>query len=355
MLIDEWQNVPATWDLVRRAVDDGAPPASFLLTGSAMPKTRGTHSGAGRIVTIRMRPLSLAERGLASPTVSLGALLTGSHPPVAGQCDCGLQRYVDEIVASGFPGLRGLEGRSLRAQLDSYLRRIVDRDFSELGREVRKPEVLRRWMAAYAAASATTTSYEKIRDAASAGDGVTPTKRGTQPYRDILQRLWIVDPVPAWQPTRSHLSELSHPPKHHLVDPALAVELLGADRDALLEGRHIGPPVPRDGTLLGALFDSLVTQSLHVYAQRWEATVKHLRTARGDHEVDAIVERRDGRALAVEIKLKQVPTDQDVRQLLWLRDRVGPELLDAVVISTGQYAYRRTDGIAVVPAALLGP
>lgn len=355
VLIDEWQHVPAVWDLVRRAVDARAPAGAYLLTGSAVPKRRGTHSGAGRIVTVRMRPLSLAERGVATPTVSLTELLGGRRPKVQGRCECDLQRYVVEIVASGFPGLRRLDGRALRMQLDGYIERIVDRDFPELGHRVRKPAALKRWMAAYAAATATTASFEKIRDAATSDQNEKPTKVTTLPYRDILERLWILDPVPAWQPTRAHLSELSHPPKHHLVDPALAARLLGVDVTALLQGREAGPPIPRDGTLLGALFDSLVTQSLRVYAQAAEATVKHLRIARGAHEIDVIVERADGRVIAIEIKLAQTPDDDDVRHLLWLQKEIGEELLDAVVISTGRDAYRRPDGVAVVPAALLGP
>ena len=354
VLIDEWQHVPETWDLLRRSVDAGAPAGAYLLTGSALPKTRGTHSGAGRIVTVRMRPLSLAEREAATPTVSLAVLLRGDRAKVQGECTCDVQSYVDEIVASGFPGLRSLDGRALRTQLDSYLERIVDQDFPELGHRIRKPAALNRWMAAYAAATATTTSYEKIRDAATSDQRDKPTKVTTQPYRDILERLWILDPVPAWQPTRAHLSELSHPAKHHLVDPALAARLLGMDATALIEGRPAGPPIPRKGTLLGALFDSLITQSVRVYAQNAEAKVKHLRTQRGDHEVDIIVERADGRVVAIEIKFAQTPTDDDVRHLLWLQKTIGAELLDAVVISTGRDAYRRPDGIAVVPAALLG-
>lgn len=355
VLIDEWQHVPAVWDLVRRAVDARAPAGAFLLTGSALPKSRGTHSGAGRIVTVRMRPLSLAERGVAVPSVSLAELLGGRRPKVQGRCQCDLQKYVGEIVASGFPGLRRLDGRALRMQLDGYIERIVDRDFPELGRRVRKPAALKRWMAAYAAATATTASFEKIRDAATSDQNEKPTKVTTLPYRDILERLWVLDPVPAWQPTRAHLSELSHPSKHHLVDPALAARLLGVDATALLQGREAGPPIPRDGTLLGALFDSLVTQSLRVYAQQAEATVKHLRTARGAHEIDVIVERADGRVVAFEIKLVQTPDDDDVRHLLWLQKEIGDDLLDTVVINSGRDAYRRPDGVAVVPAALLGP
>ncbi len=355
VLIDEWQYVPESWDLVRRAVDDAAPAGSFLLTGSSRPAERGSHSGAARIVSVRMRPLALSERGLASPSVSLAKLLQGGRARLAGGCSAGLADYVSEIVSSGFPGLRSLSGRALRAQLDGYLLRIVDRDFEELGHNLRDPAALRRWMAAYAAASSTATSFEKIRDAATAGHGEKPAKTTTLPYRDVLERLWILDPVEAWLPTRNRISRLSSPPKHQLADPALAARLLGVDADALLEGRDAGPPVPRDGTLLGALFESLVTLSVRTYAQAAEAAVKHLRTAGGQREIDLIVERADGRVIALEVKLARDVQDHDTAHLRWLASRIGDDLLDAVIVTTGAEAYRRKDGIAVVPAALLGP
>ncbi|MDQ3631370.1 MAG: DUF4143 domain-containing protein [Actinomycetota bacterium] len=355
VLIDEWQRVPETWDLVRRAVDGGAAPGTFLLTGSASPGGLGTHSGAARIPSVRMLPLSLAERISEPTSVSLADLLDGARPDVAGTTSMGLDAYTAEILASGFPGLRALTGRALRVQLDGYLLRVVDRDFPELGHAVRNPPALRRWMTAYAAASSAATSLEKIRDAAAGGEDRKPSKRATTPYRDVLERLWIIDPVPAWQPTRSHLSRLTAAPKHQMADPALAARLLGASASALLTGAPLGPPVPRDGTLLGALFESLVTLSVRVYAQAAEATVGHLRTFAGEHEVDLIVQRPDGRVIAIEVKLARTVHDRDVRHLTWLARELGDGLLDAIIVTTGPEAYRRPDGIAVVPAALLGP
>lgn len=353
ILFDEWQRLPETWDLVRRAVDAGADPGTYLLTGSVSPDGTGRHSGAGRIPTVRMRPLSLAERMEGSGTVSLSELLRGERPELAGETDMTLEGYTREIVASGFPGLIGLSDRALRTQLDGYLARIVDRDFAELGHELRNPSGIRRWMTAYAAASSTTASFEKIRNAATGGEGEKPSKRGVTPYRNVLERLWILDPVPAWQPTRRHLSRLSAAPKHQLADPALAARLLGASAPALLENQELGPPLLRDGTLLGALFESLATLCVRVYAQHAEAQVGHLRTYAGDHEVDLIVQRQDGRVVAIEVKLKRTVQDVDLRHLKWLGEKIGDELLDAVALTTGEYAYRRPDGIAVVPAALL--
>jgi uncharacterized protein len=355
VLIDEWQRVPESWDLVRRAVDQGAPVGQFLLAGSASPTDGGTHSGAGRIVSARMRPLSLAERNVEPPSVSLSALLSGGRPNPAGRTDWALERYVGEILRSGFPGLRDLSGRALRAQLDGYIARVLDRDFPDLGHPVRNREGLRRWITAYAAATATTASFETIRSAATGGEGEKPSKTATLPYRAVLERLWILDPLPAWAPASSHIRRLTLPPKHHLADPALASRLLGVDATTLLGGDEIRPSVPRDGTLLGALFESLVTLSVRVYAQAAEARVLHLRTGGGEHEIDLIVERPDGSVIGIEVKLLRDARDSDTAHLKWLQATIGQRMLDGMVITTGPEAYRRQDGIAVVPAALLGP
>ena len=354
VLVDEWQRLPETWDVVRRGVDAGAEPGRFLLTGSAEPTTLPVHSGAGRIVTVRMRPLSLAERGLGEPSVSLARLLDGRRPAVDGETTVTLADYVDEIVRSGLPGVRQRGERARTAWLDSYLDRVVERDFPEQGHLVRRPTTLRSWLAAYAAATASTASYTSILDAATPGEASKPARTTTIAYRDVLSQLWLLDPVPPWSPIDNHFARLAGVPKHHLADPALAARLLGLDATSLLEPAAGRPGVPR-AQVLGALFESLVTLCVRVYAQHSMATVGHLRTRNGDHEVDLVVQGRRRRVVAIEVKLSPVVEDRDVRHLRWLADRLGDALLDAVVVTTGRYAYRRRDGIAVVPAALLGP
>jgi predicted AAA+ superfamily ATPase len=355
VLIDEWQRIPEAWDLVRREVDAHAAPGRFLLTGSAPPLRPPTHSGAGRIVRLRMRPMSVAERGLEVPTVSLRELLTGSRRQVAGATRLTIEEYVETITASGFPGLLDVGARARRTQLDGYLEAVIDRDLDEAGYPVRDPAGLRRWMAAYAAATASTASYETIRDAATPGHRQKPARETAQRYVAALERLWIVDPVPAWAPSGSHLGRLGSAPRHHLADPALAARLLGVGADGLLEGRAGSPPVQGDRPLLAALFESLVTQAVRVFAQAAEARTCHFRTRNGDREVDLIVERDDRKVVALKVKLARTIEDADVRHLAWLQARLGPRLLDAVIVSTGPEAYRRADGVAVVPAALLGP
>ena len=215
----------------------------FLLTGSAAPTDAPTHSGAGRIVTVRMRPLSLAERGLPA-AVTLSSLLSGRRPSLQGDSDMGLTGYANEIVRSGFPATRTLSPRLVRVQLDSYIDRIVGHDFKELGRNVRDRRSLRSWLTAFAAATSTSASYATIRDAATPGEPAKPAKSTAIAYRRTLEQLWMIEEVPAWLPTSNRITRLAASPVHQLADPALAARLLGVDVDALIDGVDAGPPIP---------------------------------------------------------------------------------------------------------------
>ncbi len=352
ILLDEWQRVPEVWDLVRRAVDRDQTGGQFLLTGSATPASAAIHSGAGRIVSLRMRPLSIAERSIESPSMHLSEMFEGSCE-IRGRTDVALRQYVEEIVSSGFPAIRQLRPRARRLQLDSYIARVVDRDFPEQGARVRRPETLRAWMAAYAAATASTASYATIARAATPGGADKPAKETLLNYRDVLSQLWLLDSTPAWTPSHNHFTRLGTAPKHFLADPALAARLLGLDEEKLLSGSSIGMLGPQDGTVLGALFEALVALSLHTYAQSNEATVSHFRSHSGDREVDFIVHKSDRTTVAFEVKLDRKVDDSDVKHLLWLKAHLGEELRDMAVLYTGDIAYRRSDGVAVIPAALL--
>jgi predicted AAA+ superfamily ATPase len=356
VLVDEWQHWASVWDFVRRAVDEDPSPGRFLLTGSAVPVGHPVHSGAGRIVTRRMRPLSLAERDLIAPTVSLRRMLEADAPiGIGGESPIRLGQYVHEILASGFPGIRSLNERVRGTVLDGYIDAVVQKDFPQQGHQVRAPQTLRAWLAAYAAATSSTAAYNAILGAATPGDTNKPTKATTHAYREVLEQLWLLDPVPGWIPNHNPFTRLAQRPKHHLADTALAARLLRATQHTLLvDGGAPGDLLPRDGTLLGALFESLVTLSVKTYAQNARAQVFHLRTD-SQREVDLIVEGEDQRVVALEVKLDGEVGTADVKHLHWLRTMIGERLADAVVVTTGRFAYRRPDGIAVVPASLLAP
>lgn len=355
VLIDEWQLQPSVWDHVRRAVDDDSSGGRFLLTGSAgVASGVRIHSGAGRIVSMTMRPMSLSERGVAEPIVSLRALLRGEHEEISGACDLDLAAYIDEILRSGFPGIRDLPERARQLQLDSYIARIVERELPESGVNIRRPGALKAWLAAYAAATATNAAYSTILDAATPGEGDKPARPTAEAYREHLQRIFVLDPLEAWIPVFAPLKRLTHAPKHHLVDPALAARLVGVDEQGLLRGR--GDRVSSaTGTWLGALFESLATQSIRVYANAAGARTGHLRTKSGGHEIDLIVEANHQSCVAIEVKLSGAVDDDDVKHLNWLHREIGDRLLDRIVVNSGRFAYRRRDGVAVVPLALLGP
>jgi len=355
VFVDEWQLEPQVWDRVRQAVDENPlAPGRFLLAGSAgLAAGIRVHSGVGRIVSLMLRPMSLAERGLERATVSLRALMAGGAT-ITGTTHLTNSDYVDEILRSGFPGIRDLKPSDRDRQLDGYLLHIVDRDMPENGVTVRRPAALRAWLRAYAAATASTASYTKILNAATSGQPEKPSQTTVVAYREHLRRLYLLDPVDAWIPAFAPLNRLTYAPKHHLVDPALAARLGGVGAEGLLvgEGHMVSPTT---STWLGALFESLAVQSVRVYADAINAQIGHLRTKNGEHEVDIIVEANDTRCVALEVKLTDTVSDHDVKHLHWLGDQLGARLVDRVVLNTGPHAYRRPDGVAVVPLALLGP
>jgi predicted AAA+ superfamily ATPase len=351
VLLDEWQRICNLWDFVRRAADAGAPPASYLLTGSS--PVPGTHSLAARIATLRMRPLCLAERLETQSTVSMQSLITGNKSELSGRSELVLSDYVDEIFSSGLPGIRKLEGQSAAQQIDDYIESITDHDLRESGYRVRGPENVRLWLTAYAAATSTTASWERIRAVANRGVDQKLAKSTTIRYVDLLTRLRILDPLQAWSPSLDHLTRLTVAPKHYLVDPALAVRLLQVSKKNLLSGEKLGEPVVNDGAFLGQMFESLAALTVRTTAQSVGAKVSHLRTRDGVHEVDFIVENDEG-IVAIEAKVGVSTSPSDFKQLHWLRDQLGDRFIDGFVINTGAEAFRDSaTGFGVVPLALL--
>lgn len=346
LLIDEWQHLPQIWDSVRRQVDRGATPGRFLLTGSATPvNAEGSHSGAGRIYSLRMRPMAIHERGVTEPTCSFTSILNGDTD-FSGMTGLEVGDYTKLIVGSGFPAIAAADPTIQMMMLDSYLERIIDRDIPDAGYEVRRPESLRSWLRAYAAATSTTTAYSRLLDATTGGQTEQPNQKTTLAYREHLAKIWLLDPVPGWVPENNELKRLQQGPKHHLADPALAARLLGITPSALLSNRA--------AHMFGPLFESLCALTLRVLAQADRAKVYHLRSNAGEREVDFIIEGPEREVVGVEVKLKPNIEDSDVRHLLWLRDRIPDRVSNLMVLTTGKQAYVRRDGVIVMPLALLG-
>jgi len=346
-LIDEWQVEPAIWNHVRREVDDRGAPAQFILTGSAVPPDDITrHTGAGRITRLRMRPMSLFETGRSTGDISLADLLVGQ---AARSPDPGLAvaDIAQEVSIGGWPGLRGLAlGQALRA-VRGYLDEIRRIDIDRVDGTRRDPEKVLQLLRALARNVATHASVTTL--AADAGEWDGPLKRDTvSEYLAALGRLMVVEDQPAWAPHLRSKARLRNAAKRHFVDPSLAVAALGTSPDGLL----------KDLNLLGLMFESLVARDLRVYAQAADARLFHYRDS-SDLEVDAIVEGRDGRWAAFEVKLGPGQVDEGADNLTRFAHRIDTTKCGnpgALVVITGfGYGYVRDDGVIVVPIGALRP
>lgn len=346
-LLDEWQIEPAIWNHVRRAVDDRSRPGQFILTGSAVPPDDITrHTGAGRIARLRMRPMSLFELGRSSGAASMLDLLDGKASTGA---DPGLTvaDLAEAIALGGWPGLQGIAVRDGLLAVRDYLDEIARVDVGRVDATSRDPGRVARLLQSLGRNLATHAAATTLAKDAGGADG--PLKDDTvRSYLAALERLMIVEDQPAWAPHLRSKHRLRTAPKRHFVDPSLAVAALRATPDRLLQ----------DLNLLGFMFESLVVRDLRVYAQAADARVSHYRDS-GGLEVDAIVEAGDGRWLALEVKLGQGQVDEAAANLLRFLARVdtakcGSPALLGVIVATG-YAYRRNDGVAVIPIGALGP
>lgn len=349
-LLDEWQRVPDLWHLVRSACDRRALPGQFILTGSAVPPDDLTrHSGAGRISRVRMRPMSLYEMGLSTGEASVGGMLKGLQ---AWECPV-IETTMDvpELVAAacrgGWPQFLDLPVRDAMRLVRSYVDDICRVDISAVDGVRRSPERVMRLMQSLARNVAKHVGLHRLAEEA---EGQIPLDRGTvKAYMESLSRLFVVEDLPAWNVRLRSRARLQKAPKRHFVDPSLAPAALGIGPQRYLE----------DLEAFGFLFKSMVVRDLRIYAQAHDASVYHYREY-GGLEVDAVIEARDGRWIAAEVKVGgSSAIDQAAAALLTLRDRVSEQLAarlaQMVVITGGRYSYRRPDGVAVIPLAALGP
>ncbi len=345
-LIDEWQLVKDVWNEVRGDVDDHPEePGRYILAGSAVPPDDETrHTGSLRITRLRLRPMSLAESGHSARTVSLGDLFAGGEAR-APDPGLDLRALVERIVIGGWPALlhRGPAAALIATQ--GYLDETRRIDLGRVEGPKRDPENVARVIRSLARNTATEASARTIAaDVAGAEGGID--YHTVIDYISALTRVFIVEDLPAWAPALRSRGVLRSSVTRHFADPSLAAAALGAGIDRL-----IGDP-----ETLGLLFESLVIRDLRIYGQAIGASVSHYREAKGV-EADAILEMRDGRWAALEVKLGQAQIDEGARSLRRVVDHVdtdrhGTPAFLAVVTGWG-YAYRRPDGVSVIPIGAL--
>jgi predicted AAA+ superfamily ATPase len=346
-LIDEWQATPGIWNHVRRAVDDRGAPGQFILAGSARPVDDQTrHTGVGRISRLRMRPMSLHEVDAGSGEVSLTELLAGETTR-AGNPGLELQDVAEALCRGGWPGFRRLEIDPALRGVRDYLDEVVRADLKGIGPRHRPRKVMRLLRSLARNLATTVAATTLATDAAEPGDPVVAAT--VAEYLEALSRLFVIEDQPAWLPHLRSRYALRKAPKRHFVDPSLAVAALRADPQALM----------RDLNTFGLFFESMVVRDLRIYGQPLEASVEHYRDSNG-LEVDAIVNCRDGRWAAFEIKLGgETAIEEAAASLRRFADQIdtarsGEPAALAVLTATG-YGYARNDGVQVIPIGALGP
>ena len=331
VLLDEWQAVPAVWDAVRRSVDRDSAAGRFLLCGSSRAAVQAArHSGAGRIASIEMRPMTLSERQGNAPDVSLVDLLahgTDALPGPQATYSIGNQRALTE--RAGLPGLLPLDDSAHAMQVEAYLRTVLATDPQLVDGVDRSSTRMWRYITAYAACVGTNTAHSTIYNAAGLSNATAAD------YHDVLSRLGLILELPAfWSNT---LKSLAKAPKRHLADAALAAAPIA--------------PGQRDQ---GRLWENAVVAQLRAVAEATldRPSLTHLRTANGRQEVDLLIADRSGAIVAIEAKLGTTVDAGDTKHLRWLRDQI-PEVTCGLVVHPGERCIQLGDGIAAVPLAAI--
>jgi len=343
--VDEWQEVPAVWDAVRHAVDQGASKGAFLLTGSVTPpKEAVRHSGIGRIAGVRMRTMSLYESGLSTGAISLGALLRGeSFEPCISAFP--VDALVESACRGGWPGSLGLETEdALQIPID-YLDAVAAGAPGYRGRTVRYVPKFQALLASLARSNASTVRNTTLLDdvRAATQDFAADTLTA---YLQMLRDVYVLEEIPGWAPQLRSKARILSGPKRMFADPSLAVAALKATPSMLMG----------DLQAFGSVFEGLCLRDLAVYAEANRAKLYHYRDG-SQLEVDAVIVAEDGAWSAFEIKLNPKKAGEGAKALLALASKMAshgmrPPACLAVITGSG-VAAQRADGVYTAPIALL--
>lgn len=346
-LLDEWQEVPSIWDAVRYTVDGRAEKGQFILTGSSTPKRKGVlHSGAGRIGRLRMRTMSLYESGESSGTVSLEELCNGKITP-AMTGEVSLRDLAYYTVRGGWPGNLNVAPENASLLPQSYLDAILDDDSQRIDGKKYDVAKMRLLLRSLARNESTTATKKKLLNDIREFDDEAIDMDTLATYLDVFNRLFLLDnQLPFSANIRSSV-RVKQAEKRHFCDPALACALLKATPDKLIG----------DLETFGFLFEALVERDLKIYAESFGANLYHYQDY-NNKEIDAVVELKDGKWCAFEIKLGANQIDKAATELVALRNDieknggVAPSVL-CVICGLSNVAYVRPDGVFVVPITAL--
>lgn len=346
-LLDEWQTAPVLWDAVRFMVDQRGKPGQFILTGSAVPKDNVVqHTGTGRISRLMMRPMSLYESLESNGSVSLRALFDG-QTEIDNFSPLTIEQIAFAIVRGGWPASIGeSEDIALRHAID-YVEAVINADVSRVDGIEKNPVRVRALLRSLSRNISTLATIRTIRADIALGDADESISEKTiSQYLGALDRIFVTENLPAWNPALRSKSAIRTSPKRLFVDPSIAAAVMRLTPSRLLD----------DFNYFGFLFESLCDRDLRIYAEAIDGQVFHYRDGSG-LEADAVIALNDGRWAAVEVKLGSKEIDEAAGHLLKLKDKVNTEKMrepSFLMILTGtEVAYRREDGVYVVPLGCL--
>ena len=347
-LIDEWQMAPQLWDAVRYAIDKDHRRGRFILTGSSTPQRNGIkpqHSGVGRIAKLVMRPMSLFESQESTGTVSLRTLFN-QETDISGIIKTDIENIAYMVCRGGWP-VAVIESNSKIAlsMATDYVEELLDSDIEQMDGIRRNTSWMRSLMRSYArnisSESALTTIAADMR-------GEVPSMVTVSDYIDALARAYVIEDLDAWNPKLRSKTVVRTSPTRHFIDPSIAAAVLRATPEKLLS----------DFETFGLLFESLCIRDLRIYTDALGGTVNHYRDKTG-LEADAVISLHDGRWGLVEVKLGSKQIENASMHLNKIASRVDheregkPSFL--MVLTATNTAYRRADGVYVVPIAMLAP
>lgn len=345
-MLDEWQTIPVLWDAVRFAADQRQQMNQFILTGSATPldaeqNSEMEHTGTGRIARLRMRPMSLWESKESRGQVSLKALFDGTQEMGLFENPLTLKDLAYVMCRGGWPGTISMETEDALEVAVNLVDELVNTDVNRVDNTEKNPDRVRAVLRSYARNISTMTSASTIMADVKAND-ISITDKTLTNYLTALKRLFVIEDAKAWQPSLRSKTGIRTSDKRHFVDTSIATAVLELNPTSLLE----------DFNLFGFLFEDFCLRDIRVYTEPLRGTVYHYHD-NSNLEADLIVRLHDGRWAAIEIKTGSKEIDDAATNLIKLSQTVDttkigePSFL--MVLTAGQYAYRREDGVYVVP------
>lgn len=348
-LIDEWQLAPRLWDAIRFEVDHRDDHfGQFILTGSAVPpdKSAMKHSGTGRFSWLTMRTMSLWESGDSTGEVSLMSLFNGGEVD-AGEKKMEIERIAYLICRGGWPGTLGMKESAALRLAFNYVDAVAESDMSRVDGVSRDREYVMRLLRSYARHQGSQVSVKSLCDDMVANDGeMSPSTINS--YLHALRMIFVIEDMSAWNPNLRSKTAIRTSDTRYFTDSSIATAALGLGPADLLS----------DLNTMGLLFETMAVRDLRVYADALDGHVYHYRDKNG-LECDAVIHLRNGKYGLVEIKLGgEKLIDEGAANLCTLEKKIDVERMNApafkmVLVGVGKYAYRRDDGVLVVPIGCL--